>query len=143
MTACTTFIQSFSETVPLNSELCIRVIPFDDGNYETLSSCSASLQVAGSSEGKACSSCTICEAPDASANTNTSVNPNISFNCCNVMTDIQQTCAPVGAMSGVAIPQYDAITPENQGICTSHADRTRKTAIGSSATLLLVWLLLQ
>jgi hypothetical protein len=137
VTTCTTYLTSFSSTVPLNTELCIRVFPFDDGFYETLSSCSVSLQPEPGSEAKVCNSCTICDTPstnveqssrttsnNSTGNSNTTtIHPNIRFNCCNVVPDIQQSCAPVHAESGVAIPQYDTITPETQGTCTSHGTR--------------------
>ena len=147
VTTCTTFIQSFAETVPLNTELCIRVFPSEDGNYETLASCSTTLQPAGSGvgdDGKVCNSCSICPKPNtdgsSSNTTNTTTNPNISFNCCNVMTDIQQTCAPVTAKNGIAIPQYDAITPDNQGTCTSHGYSYRPTRPVTAATTMVGWI---
>ncbi len=125
VTTCTSFIKSFVETVPLNTELCIRVFPIEDGNYETLESCSVTLQPptgSGVSDNR-CNSCSICPKPNDGNITNTTT---ISFNCCNVIPDAQQTCAPV--MHGLAIPQYDAITPENQGTCTSHGYSFRRTA---------------
>lgn len=155
VTTCTIFIESFVETVPLNTELCIRVFPFEDGNYETISSCSASLQPAGSGSSSSddvqvCNSCTICETPDTSStdSKNMTTNPNISFNCCNIITDIRQTCVPVSATNGVAIPQYDTITPENQGTCASHADHTRTTSRWIQmlywliSTTLMLWMIL-
>ena len=127
VTTCTTFLQSVVETVPLNSELCIRIFPFENGNYETLSSCSTSLQLeSGDGQAKVCNSCSICDKPNTDGSTGgntTTINPNISFNCCNVLSDIQQTCAPVTAESGIAVPQFDLITPEKQGTCTSHGHR--------------------
>lgn len=146
VTTCTTFIQSFAETVPLNTELCIRVFPSEDGNYETLASCSTTLQPTGSGvgdDGKVCNSCSICPKPNtdgsSSSTTNTTTNPNISFNCCNVLSDIQQTCAPVTAESGIAVPQFDLITPEKQGTCTSHGHRR----LGPVTTFTLVRMLLK
>ena len=161
VTTCTTFIKSFVPSVPVQSELCIRVYPFEDGNYETLLSCEVSLRsaediIAGNNiGGDVCNSCTICENPPSDASSgsskNTTVNPNISFNCCNVISDIRQTCVPVSATYGVAIPQYDAVTSENQGRCTSHAVRTQTfhgmlvpmlLLYGLSSTTLLVGMLL-
>ena len=61
ITTCTTYLESFVTTVPLNAELCIRVFPFQDGYYESLSSCVVTLNLESGnystgSEGKLCHS---------------------------------------------------------------------------------------
>ena len=62
VTTCTTYLQSSITTIPLNTELCIRIFPTENGNYESLANCSTSLQPESSAEAKVCNSCSICTA---------------------------------------------------------------------------------
>jgi hypothetical protein len=121
MTSCTTFTQTVVETP--EAETCIRVFPIEDGNFPTIQSCSATFQPTGSSEAKVCASCSVCAADDTSTSSRSSsksaANPRITVDCCNVQTDMIQTCGRVDGQSGSAVPQFDIILPENMGMCTS------------------------
>lgn len=121
VTSCSTFTQSVAETP--DAETCIRVFPVTDGDFTTIKSCSATLQPTGASEPTVCSSCSICAADDntsmSSRSNSSTTNPKVTVNCCNVQTDAIQTCGPVDSRSGVAVPLYDIILPENMGMCTS------------------------
>ena len=120
MTSCTTFTQSVVE-MP-DAETCIRVFPMEDGNFGTIESCSATFQPSGASEAKVCASCSICATDDTTATSrfsNSSTNPRITVDCCNLQTDVIQTCGPVDGRSGSAVPLFDIIPPEKMGMCTS------------------------
>jgi hypothetical protein len=143
VTTCTTFIKSFRDTVPLNQELCINIFPTEYGKFQSIDSCFVSLQpINTTDEMKICSSCKVCPTDSSLINNGiNTTNPNISFDCCNIITDIKQTCQPVSLLTGVAIPQYDDITKDNMGKCTSHGstifDSTRSITIAVTTIVAL------
>jgi hypothetical protein len=143
VTSCTTFTQSVTETP--NAETCIRVFPVVNGEFGTIKSCSATLQPTGTSAANVCASCSICASDNTSmsSRSNSTANPRISVNCCNVQTDAIQTCGPVDGRSGSALPQFDIILPENKGMCTSDggvaAVRFSRVA---GTTMMLLWIAL-
>jgi hypothetical protein len=141
ITSCTTYTSSAIASTPLNTEVCIRAFPIATGNYTSLASCSTSLRPLGSSdEPKVCNSCTLCtdtpttssSASSTSSSGSGAVNRKISFNCCNALADAKQTCGTVDAKTGVAIPQYDTIPPDQKGKCTSHAIKSVQVPQSSS-----------
>lgn len=100
-----------------NSEMptavtCIRTFPQTVGNFTELQQCIVQYTPTGQ-DPKMCHSCNMCD----SRNTTTML-PEIAFDCCNLQTDLQQSCSPV-TNDGVGIPNFDPIiTP---GTCTSAA----------------------
>jgi hypothetical protein len=142
VTTCTNFTQSVAKTP--DAETCIRVFPTTDGNFSTIQSCSATFQPTGASKPTVCSSCSVCAADDTSksSRSNSTANPRITVNCCNVQTDAIQTCGPVDVQSGSAVPLYDIILPENMGTCTSDGNVSRvRFSMITTATMMLLWVL--
>jgi hypothetical protein len=119
VTSCSTFTQSVVETP--DGETCIRVFPIAVGNFSSVESCSASFKPTGSNEAKICASCSVCKVDAMTTTTansgNSTVDPRITVDCCNLKTDLKQTCGTVSA--GAAIPLFDMVTPEKMGMCTS------------------------
>ena len=79
------------------------------------------ISCAVTQNGQLCQSCTQC-APNEN-NTQT-----ISFNCCNVQTDLKQTCGPVSNRGGAAA-RFDVIPPEEQGKCSGGTLRTLSVSV--------------
>jgi hypothetical protein len=119
VTSCSTFTQSVVETP--DAETCIRVFPIAVGNFSSIESCSASFKPTGSNEAKICASCSVCKADTMTTTTansgNSTIDPRITIDCCNLQADLKQTCGTVSA--GAAVPLFDMVTPENMGMCTS------------------------
>lgn len=117
VTSCTTFLSG-----PILGETCVRIFPETNGTYAKLKTCSATYTPVDSMESVVCQSCDICGPDDGVPADQTA----IALNCCNAQTDVVQQCRNVSAASGVAVPFYDVIPPEEAGNCVS-----------SSPTLLL------
>lgn len=125
ITTCTIFTTDPNR----GTETCIRVFPFTDGDFDMIASCSVMYTPTGS-DPRVCSSCTIWEDDNSS-----SENPRVSFDCCNLQTDVKQTCGEVA--NGLAIPFFDIIPESEKGQCTSTA-----TAIFTPSVLVLFSFLL-
>jgi hypothetical protein len=127
VTSCSTFTKSVVETP--DAETCIRVFPIAVGNFSSIESCSASFKPTGSNEAKICASCSVCKTDAMTTTTansgNSTVDPKITIDCCNLKTDLKQTCGAVSAMSGAAVPLFDMVTAENMGMCTSGSTTLR------------------
>jgi len=106
VTSCTRFTTVEDD----DSETCIRIFPVKNGDFTELKTCSVQYTPIAGEEPRVCSDCSICETDDDSDL------PQISFNCCNLETDLKQTCGPTSG--GVAVPIFDVIPESEKGICT-------------------------
>jgi hypothetical protein len=101
------------------AKTCIRVFPKAPGDFSEIASCSAQYQPDANTEPVTCHSCESCQ---DTTNTNDGQNgtatASISLNCCNVVTDLKQTCQPV-QKTGATFPLWDEIPPDQKGQCSS------------------------
>lgn len=107
VTTCTRFT-----TDETDSETCIRIFPTAPANFETLKSCSVMYTPTGD-QPRTCHSCSLCETGSDRGL------PEIEFDCCNLQTDLKQSCNPTS--DGAAIPNFDRIPVEEEGVCVSGA----------------------
>jgi hypothetical protein len=108
VTTCTTFTTS-----ELPAETCIRIFPVSNGRFRQIGSCSVSYSPNGMDAPNFCGSCAQCASNNATNATE------ISINCCNLQTDLKQTCGPVSQDSGAAVPRWDEIPASQAGKCVS------------------------
>jgi hypothetical protein len=116
---------------------CIQTYPLVPGNFTQLAEaqqCRVRYTPTGQ-DPKECHSCGLCDDPTRMMTANTASSsdgspppPVLSFDCCNLQTDLQQTCYGI-TKEGVAIPNFDPIV--EAGTCTSGA------AVVEAATALL------
>jgi hypothetical protein len=102
VTQCTHFIMESNETA---TNACITVYPAALGNYTELDSCCTTLN------GDECNFCYISDTPDVTFSPIA-----VTYDCCNVVTDIKGTDNAVGA-NGAAIATFDTITAGEEGEC--------------------------
>jgi hypothetical protein len=102
VTQCTYYLKLDNETA---SDTCVTVYPAALGNYTVLDSCYTSLNT------EACNFCYISDTP------NVTLSPiAVTYDCCNVVTDVKATDNPVGGNGG-AIATFDEIAEEDEGKC--------------------------
>jgi hypothetical protein len=95
---------------------CIRTYPLTAGNFSELNStlpCVVEFTPTGQ-DPKRCRSCSVCDTTTGEGSTT----PAISFDCCNLQTDLQQSCYAI-TDQGIGIPNFDPIL--KPGTCTSAA----------------------
>jgi hypothetical protein len=102
VTQCTYSIKELNETA---TDTCITVYPAALGNYTELDSCCTTLN------GDECNFCYISDTPDLAFSPIA-----VTYDCCNVVTDIKGTDNPVGA-NGAAFATFDAIAAGEEGEC--------------------------
>jgi hypothetical protein len=114
--SCTSFPTSDTP----EAKTCIRVFPKAPGDFSEIASCSAQYQPDANSEPVTCASCESCQGNiDTSDGQNsTNATASISLNCCNVATDVKQTCQPIQE-NGEAFPLWDEIPPDQKGQCSA------------------------
>lgn len=130
-----------------DAETCILVFPAALGNYTTLERCEAKYSPTGV-DAAPCHSCTVCmeeeeENEEQNAVIDGATDPaevqrmlKISLDCCNLQTDLKQTCNPIS--NGLALPWFDEIDDEEEGQCESVATQSTLAAgvFGLVASLL-------
>ena len=127
VTTCTQFTTDDNESVT-----CIRIFPKNDGDFDEILSCSVQYSPTGEDPQK-CNECTLCGTDKISGL------PEISFNCCNLETDLKQTCGPT--QDGVAVPVFDIIPESEMGMCTSGGAYGRFSMVGSfSFATAMLWM---
>jgi hypothetical protein len=117
---------------------CIQTYPLVPGNFTQLAEaqqCRVRYTPTGQ-DPKECHSCGLCDDPtrmmtaSVSSSDGSPPPPVLSFDCCNLQTDLQQTCYGI-TKEGVAIPNFDPIV--EAGTCTSGV-----AVVGTMATALLL-----
>ena len=127
VTTCTRFTTGDDD-----SETCIRIFPVTSGDFTKIKSCSVQYTPTAGTEYQVCENgCTPCE-------TGFDDLPTISFNCCDVETDLKQTCGPT--QDGVAVPIFDIIPESEKGMCTSAAETFSLVVGALSFATLLLWI---
>jgi hypothetical protein len=118
---------------------CIQTYPLAPGNFSQLAKaqqCRVRYTPTGQ-DPKECYSCGLCDDPTrmmtAASSDGSPPPPVLSFDCCNLQTDLQQTCYGI-TKEGVAIPNFDPIV--EAGTCTSGA-AAATIMVGTTATALL------
>lgn len=97
---------------------CIRTFPVAPGNYRELTQCVVLYTPTGTDK-RLCSSCSVCPGTNiGGGSSGETERAQISFDCCNLQTDLQQSCNEV-TESGVGIPFFDPII--EAGTCVSGA----------------------
>jgi hypothetical protein len=96
--SCTRFTTSIQPR-----DVCIALVP------QTVSMFNGSVDCKVTLNDEDCQSCGMCDFEEGG-------NITMSFDCCNVETDVKQTCGYVGPQ-GAAIPLFDTIPEDEQGKC--------------------------
>jgi hypothetical protein len=118
VTQCTYYEKK--ELNETSTDACITVYPAELGNYTELESCYTSLN------SEQCNFCYISDTP------NVTLSPiAVTFDCCNVVTDIKGTDNTVGANGG-AIPLFDAIAVEDVGKCKGNNNPPAGKTVGQA-----------
>ena len=127
VTTCTRFTTDDDD-----SETCIRIFPITSGNFSTIKSCSVQYTPTAGDDFMVCSDCSPCETGQNDLAT-------ISFSCCDVETDLKQTCGPT--QDGVAVPVFDIIPESEKGMCTSAGPAGTFSLVGAiSFATMLFWI---